>query len=662
MEQKSDVEYRAEKLYKNSREKFGYLIREVVSNAIHATMIQDKLQGDPQYQPRVDLIIDYEESRVEIVVKDNGEGFTDLNRKYFTHLDTRNPQKENLNFHPMGQGRLAIIYFSDNASYCSVYRKENGEYRQTQFNYPEVSLPLFDIEGPEGCETKKANSETVLTLQIIRQSTYKRANTFFTKYSDIEKVKNWIIDNFFPFFMDSKKLRLYVQLNGQSVNLCRSYIEKNINCIPFNVIFETESDCQFEFKLWLVKKEETPKTRNQITCFARHLRAEIEEAKLEYEIDLPDAYDWFLIADYFDDNVDQKGDKIEIPTDHVEIIQYSLSTALDKYFASQIERNRAETKKNIKTTKEKYLSLSVFIDEKKISSTNKVLREADLVSTAIESKGKVEKSYWISQDSETEDIAKLLNSSLHIYIDHRKKVLLKFQDLIKKFDVDGEVKNELEDQIHDLFLKRGENLRSSVNKNHLHNLWILDDKFTIFSETFGGLSTRNGQEASDIYLWSDDPDRPRELLILELKSTSSAHNAGNRYESMVAQVKRYAAQFYKHPIKVLNWDADPDKILYFGVILARKSDINKELNSNNIGGSPHKIPFLDASYFFNENFSIGNNSAAAPQFKEIRIEMYAYEDIYRLASSRNDVFFRLLKGEYSLEVVPEGLADMQAIT
>ena len=31
MEQKSDVEYRAEKLYKSSREKFGYLIREVVS-------------------------------------------------------------------------------------------------------------------------------------------------------------------------------------------------------------------------------------------------------------------------------------------------------------------------------------------------------------------------------------------------------------------------------------------------------------------------------------------------------------------------------------------------------------------------------------------------------------------------------------------------------
>lgn len=117
----------------------------------------------------------------------------------------------------------------------------------------------------------------------------------------------------------------------------------------------------------------------------------------------------------------------------------------------------------------------------------------------------------------------------------------------------------------------------------------------------------------------------------------------------MAQVKRYAAQFYKQPTKVLNWDVDPDKILYFGIILARKSDINKELNSNNIGGSPYKIPFLDSSYFFNENFSIGVNSAATPQFKVIRIEMYAYEDIFQLATSRNDVFFRLLKGEFNIE-------------
>ena len=34
MEQKSNVQYRAEKEYKNSREKFFLLLREIISNAI----------------------------------------------------------------------------------------------------------------------------------------------------------------------------------------------------------------------------------------------------------------------------------------------------------------------------------------------------------------------------------------------------------------------------------------------------------------------------------------------------------------------------------------------------------------------------------------------------------------------------------------------------
>ena len=88
-------------------------------------------------------------------------------------------------------------------------------------------------------------------------------------------------------------------------------------------------------------------------------------------------------------------------------------------------------------------------------------------------------------------------------------------------------------------------------------------------------------------------------------------------------------------------------ILYSGVVLARKSDINKELNSNNSGAFPEKIPFLESSYYFNEKFSVSESLTAEPRFVKIRIEMYSYEDIYGLAKSRNAVFLRLLKNEFS---------------
>lgn len=64
-------------------------------------------------------------------------------------------------------------------------------------------------------------------------------------------------------------------------------------------------------------------------------------------------------------------------------------------------------------------------------------------------------------------------------------------------------------------------------------------------------------------------------------------------------------------------------------------------------GQPHKIPFLQASYFFEESFRPvdGMRDFSIP----IRIELYSYEDIHELASQRNEVFFKLLNNEYRVD-------------
>lgn len=645
MDQKSDVEHRAEKLYKNSKGKFGYLIREVVSNAIHAVIIKNRTKNGESYSPRVSFFVEWAKDDCLITVKDNGDGFNEANRRYFTHLDSRNIEKEKYNFHSKGQGKLAIVFFADQASYTSINKNKIGDFKTLSFCYPEQSTSLFDIEGNEGIDTEDQETGTTLEIKISRPNTFGRAKTFFSKQSDVDKLDNWFIENFFPFFMENESLLLSISLNGMSKTINKKYIEDNVTGVPFKAHI---NDIPTEFKVWLLPKSDVSKSKNTITCFARHLKADLESSKIEYDIDLPEAYDWFLTSDYFDENVDQKGDRIEIDSIDIDKIQSALSWALDSHFAIQIEKNRRATKSNIKCAKEKYNSLAVFMGGEKEYESKRILKESDIVGTAIEHKGRIEKSYWTSDNTKDDDVEKLLNSSLHIYISHRQKILTKFHELIKKYDEDGGRKSELEDDIHDLFLRRGETLRGATDINHLHNLWILDDKYTIFSETKQATSSRRGQAASDIYMWTDDPEKTRELLILELKSTSASHNAGDKHESMVAQVKRYAAQFYKDPQKILNWDVSPNQILYTGIILARKSDVRKELNSNNSGGVPKRIPFLPSSYYFNEQFSI-SAANSEPTFKEIRIEMYAYEDIYDLASARNSTFFRLLKGEFNLK-------------
>ena len=248
--------------------------------------------------------------------------------------------------------------------------------------------------------------------------------------------------------------------------------------------------------------------------------------------------------------------------------------------------------------------------------------------------------------SDSEDCQKLLNSSLQVYVKHRESVLRRLKTLINKYEEEGDNKPELEATIHELFLKRGATLNNSSDINHLHNLWILDDRFTIFSNNFKAKSTKSGQAQSDIYIWADAPEKTKQILILELKSTTKAHNAGNIHEGMVAQVKRYANDFYNNPTKVLNWDVNVDNIQYHGIILARKSDIKKELSSPQASGRYESIPFLENSFYCDDAFFIDGD----PRHKiGIRIELYSYEDIYQLASDRNSVFFKLLRREFDLE-------------
>ena len=66
MEQKSNVQYRAEKEYKNSREKFFLLLREIISNSIHAVLIRQNKETN--FIPQLDLNITFDENQCKINV------------------------------------------------------------------------------------------------------------------------------------------------------------------------------------------------------------------------------------------------------------------------------------------------------------------------------------------------------------------------------------------------------------------------------------------------------------------------------------------------------------------------------------------------------------------------------------------------------------------
>ena len=601
MEQRSNVQNRAEKEYKNSREKFYLLLREIISNSIQAVLIRkEKERNAPQkYIPELTLDITYTEKQCSIVLRDNGEGFTDINSRCFDELDKRNIEKERFHFHPLGQGRLAIVYFTNKAKYETVYKDKDGVKRKKEFYYPKPDEGLFSLIDLEDETTDAEDTYTNLKVEIDKQNDLGRAKTFFKKYSDITTLKQWLIGTFFPAIVSNDDLVIKLILNGDVEKITRSSIEAETNSIPFEMTFEDEGS--FKFKLWLIKRNTPLRKENPIVCFARNLMAELENGKLRYTLDSEEGYLLYLTSEYFDEHVDTKGEKIEISPADVTTINDKINEVLDEYFKDTIKKNKEETKRNLKNFKKRYPSLDAFIPEQTVEENKGVMDEDDLVKAAIETKGRYEKKFWTQMNrpsaededtpyEETVECQKLLNSSLHIYVKHRERILERLFEMIKPYGEDGEPKPELESEVQELLFKRGNLLDNSRDINHLHNLWILDDKFTTFSSTLKGKSTKPGEEKSDIYIWSDDPSSVKQVLILELKSTTQAHNAGNSKEGMIGQVKRYARDVFNKPQQILNWNEDTSNIQYQGIILARKADIIKEVTSISAGGGFKKIP------------------------------------------------------------------------
>ena len=659
MEQRSNVQNRAEKEYKNSREKFYLLLREIISNSIQAVLIRKEKEKNASgsYIPEITLNVNYSDKRCTIDLRDNGEGFTEINSQCFDELDRKNSEKERYHFHPLGQGRLAIVYFSDKANYETVYKDVNGVMRKKSFPYPKPDEGLFSLfEFDEG-GSNADDTYTNLRIEIDKQNSLSRANTFFKKYSDIGLLKQWMVETFFPAIVANDDLVIKLILNGDVEKITRKSIEAETESLPFDMTFEEEG--KFDFKLWLIKRSAPLKKDNPIVCFARYLIAELENGKLRYTLDSDEGYSLYLTSEYFDEHVDTKGEKIEISSSDVAAINEKVNVLLDDYFKDIITRNQEESKRNLKNFKKRFPSLDAFIPDETVEENKGVMDEDDLVKTAIETKGKYEKRFWTQMSrpssvdddvpyEETVECQKLLNSSLHIYVKHRERILERLFEMIKPYGENGEPKPELESEVQELLFKRGNLIDNSRDVNHLHNLWILDDKFTTFSSTLKGKSTKPGEEKSDIYIWSDDPKSVKQVLILELKSTTQAHNAGNARESMIGQVKRYATDVYNKPQQILNWNEDTSNIQYQAIILARKADIQKEVTSISAGGKFRRIPFLKDSRYKDDVFYPKNSDEIEVP---IRIELYSFEDIYKLASSRNEVFFRLLKKEF--EVIEE---------
>jgi len=633
MEHKSDVEHRAEKEYKHKKHGFNFLLREVLSNALHSCLISEDCES-----PHIILNATHDENRTQILVSDNGEGFTKENYDCFDVLDSVNIRKERRRFSPKGQGRLAIVYYTDHCEYNSTFRDQDGSVWQRIFDYPKRDVAgLFDAH--ESCPSENETIQTRVQMSCISQQKQLRAKTFFSGYDSAEKLKGWILSNFMPFFLPddeenigSRNIVLDISLNGDNAKISRNDLVHDVKRLKFSLSLD---GLEHSFQLWLLQDStEAGKKIPLISC-ARGLVVSVKP-RLEYEFAPKEGYKVFMASGYFDDRVSSTGDTLDLEPDVYEAIKKQVYDKLDTIFSAEIEENRRQTKRNFQEFEEKLPPFSQFLEPEELAvSSRMVLPEKEIVSKACCKKTEEELKFFRGEETAYRD--QVMRSGLAVYVKHRKAVLEEFGRMLELYQSGS----ALEKELHQIICPSGD--YNGEEDYFKHNLWLVDDKFAYFSRTH---SAGNGEAASDIIIraYADNNPEPAEIVFIELKRPFGAHNAGDKNEDMTEQVVRYAKNFFKAG-KGLGAnggaiDIDTSKCRFFGYILAGRDDIEKERErryEKDTRDVYTKIPFSSFSFYRD----VGIGGLDKPE-KMMRVEMYAYSDLKKLCENRNRVFFNLL--------------------
>lgn len=581
----------ATNFYKGKKNAVELILREAISNAIHACILEHKQQKQG-YLPKISIHINSQSSSITVI--DNGIGFSESDKKIFFDIAQSNSLKQKNSLPSKGLGRLVFVYFGKNISFETAHNK-----KALSFTYPPSNeVSLFDFVNQPSRDTNNPNGTT---LKLNIDKSYMEA--FIKKFKVIDDFEEWVLDNFAFLLYDFNVLKIHIDIDNNVKRIEISKIGKKetniqINNQQYNLeILFVDSNANLDIKLVAHKLliDKTVKYDRTIKGLKRKV---------------------YIASPLLDDRITADGLNAEIE-DIKQDLQQEITRILDKEFENFIHKQREESRDNLSKTKNELPFLAEFMPSFDSIKGYRIQHKGDFIQAAIKEKANLEQKFWESNDSQLD--TRLQKSALYLYVKHRERVL----DLLEKMMGDSSFK---EDDFHQLLTDRKcENLEVAN-----HNLWLLDDKFSYFFEAH---NAQSGESNVDIefYLnpFINDEDEPTHIVLVELKRLTKAHNAG----SMIEQLKRYATQIYKQAKTKSGVNIQVEKCQFFGYIIADINDIKKEEESQD-RGKFKLIPYTKSSFESVVSF--------APERIDLFVTLLSAQDLLQIAKLRNKTLFEIL--------------------
>ncbi|RDU58359.1 ATP-binding protein [Helicobacter sp. MIT 99-5507] len=356
----ADIKGLAERTYKNKKNGVSLILREAISNAIHACIIEKTRRKNIQYIPKIEIKIDSKNNT--IIIKDNGIGFSLEDKQIFFNIAKQNKLKTENNLPSKGLGRLVYLYFSEKAFFDTINDNKNFS-----FNYPS-ELNLFDELEKTPQESNEENG-TSLTL-IIKENLLK---TFIDKYKkDMTKLQEWILDNFAFLFCDLDNLNFSIAIDEKVETIPLNKVKKE----NYKIIIQRK-----EYNVFLLSVKGNEKLN--IKLVAHKL---LVDKSLEYDREIKNLKQTIYISSpLLDDRITHDGLSVEIE-DIKNEIKKEITKILDEKFKDYFENQQNQSIQNLSITKQELPFLADFMQKPSSINGHKIITKEDFIKEAIEKK------------------------------------------------------------------------------------------------------------------------------------------------------------------------------------------------------------------------------------------------------------------------------------
>lgn len=524
-----------------SQSSFDMVYLEAVANALDA--------GASNIQIHFSASTLSNEKSFNLVISDNGIGFTDERYKKFCRLlDVDKDDKAH-----RGLGRLVYLFYFDKVKVSSHYN--GNQYREFNFDND------FGAQKADNSSTLEDNHDSG---SILEMTGYNLKKLKTADFANAEWIRRRILKKFYSLLYKAKKenrdIIITIQTTIGTTNDVRIISAASMPDLEEKTIV-TKHSLDGEMTLYYSINECDAKDSSVITAISIDNRNESIDVFADDRI--PVGYDmvFILYSDTFQGQTDATRQIITLRPDTLRMLQKTFRDEILTLLAERAPKVIEETQHEAEQINDQFPHLRGYFEENTIGISSKADVIKDAQTRFIRDQREILcKSTESLTDADFERSMNLAGRALTEYILFRQKTI----DRLKGID-----KKDLEATIHNIIVPQRTVLRDGdfsqdVYKN---NSWILDDKFMTYTTVLSEMEMtdlikeltkdenveRNDDRPDIAVIFSNDPNTSEkfDVVIIELKRKGLKSEDNIRVEAQLEKRARDLFAIYANKIQSL---------------------------------------------------------------------------------------------------------------